>query len=144
MGHSASKLPSDPSVYATPWLPEASSVVADEVRTQWRSYDYVIVGGGKYCNGCLVSSFTLHEHSFRDGRMCSCLAAFRRSEHHSSTARSRREVGRDSCFVTADEPCVATATTASFTVVFRSPSSVCSVRSTTGAIKRRMYLAIVS
>ncbi|RPD58939.1 GMC oxidoreductase [Lentinus tigrinus ALCF2SS1-7] len=54
MGHAASKLPSDPSAYATPFVPESSNIVPDEVTSKWRSYDYVIVGGGTA--GCVLAS----------------------------------------------------------------------------------------
>ncbi|TFK92473.1 GMC oxidoreductase [Polyporus arcularius HHB13444] len=54
MGHSASKLHTDPSAYATPFVPELTSIVSDDMKSKWRSYDYVIVGGGTA--GCVLAS----------------------------------------------------------------------------------------
>ncbi|KAI0741863.1 GMC oxidoreductase [Daedaleopsis nitida] len=46
MGQSSSKPNSDPSVYASSFKPGTSSIVSEDERAQWKSYDYVIVGGG--------------------------------------------------------------------------------------------------
>ena len=47
MGLSASKFITDPSTFATPHVPGTSNLVTDEEREHWKSFDYVIVGGGE-------------------------------------------------------------------------------------------------
>ncbi|KAL7278688.1 hypothetical protein ACG7TL_007690 [Trametes sanguinea] len=55
MGHSASKfLVNKLASFATPYTPEASNLVSDDEPAKWRSYDYVIVGGGTA--GCVLAS----------------------------------------------------------------------------------------
>ncbi|KAL1937412.1 hypothetical protein VTO73DRAFT_13748 [Trametes versicolor] len=55
MGHTSSKyLVTNPSSFATPHNPGASSLVAGDDTTRWRTYDYVIVGGGTA--GCVLAS----------------------------------------------------------------------------------------
>ncbi len=47
MGHALSKsFVRDPSAFSTPYTPSASSLVSDQETTGWRTFDYVIVGGG--------------------------------------------------------------------------------------------------
>ncbi|PIL34302.1 hypothetical protein GSI_03077 [Ganoderma sinense ZZ0214-1] len=54
MGLSASKCITGPSSFATSYVPGPSSLVDDDERTQWKSFDYVMVGGGTA--GCVLAS----------------------------------------------------------------------------------------
>ncbi|KAI9058827.1 GMC oxidoreductase [Trametes sanguinea] len=55
MGHSVSRLlVNKPATFATPYTPGESNLVSDDERAKWRSYDYVIVGGGTA--GCVLAS----------------------------------------------------------------------------------------
>ncbi|KAI0632955.1 GMC oxidoreductase [Trametes polyzona] len=55
MGQTSSKfLVYDPASFATPYTPSPSNVVSEEEKAKWRSYDYVIVGGGSA--GCVLAS----------------------------------------------------------------------------------------
>ncbi|KAI0708467.1 GMC oxidoreductase [Earliella scabrosa] len=54
MGHTSSTLPNHPSQFATSFHPHASSIVSEEEQARWRSFDYVIVGGGTA--GCVLAS----------------------------------------------------------------------------------------
>ncbi|KAI0354311.1 GMC oxidoreductase [Trametes cingulata] len=55
MGHASSKVfLNRPSVFATPYAPAGSSLVDGDVVAKWRSYDYVVVGGGTA--GCVLAS----------------------------------------------------------------------------------------
>ncbi|KAH9894000.1 GMC oxidoreductase [Cubamyces lactineus] len=55
MGHTYSKqLVHQPPSFATPYTPSAGGFVADDEQKKWRSYDYVIVGGGTA--GCVLAS----------------------------------------------------------------------------------------
>ncbi|KAJ8482012.1 hypothetical protein ONZ51_g5638 [Trametes cubensis] len=55
MGHTSSKLLAcQPSSFATPYTPSAGGFVADKEQETWRSYNYVVVGGGTA--GCVLAS----------------------------------------------------------------------------------------
>ncbi|KAI0794378.1 GMC oxidoreductase [Fomes fomentarius] len=54
MGHKTSKLDNHPSSFATAFTPAESNVVTEDERVKWKSYDYVIVGGGTA--GCAIAS----------------------------------------------------------------------------------------
>ncbi|KAH9852918.1 GMC oxidoreductase [Lenzites betulinus] len=55
MGQPSSKfLVSDPSCIGTPYAPKASSLVSSSETKNWRTYDYVVIGGGTA--GCVLAS----------------------------------------------------------------------------------------
>ncbi|KAH9920204.1 GMC oxidoreductase [Epithele typhae] len=54
MGNSSSRYTKNPASFATSFLPQSSSVVPDSESSTWKSYDYIIVGGGTA--GCILAS----------------------------------------------------------------------------------------
>ena len=59
MGLSASKCITDPSTFATPYVPGPSHLVGDDEWASWKSFDYAIVGGGEPRQvGYFVCNFT--------------------------------------------------------------------------------------
>ncbi|PIL25989.1 hypothetical protein GSI_11743 [Ganoderma sinense ZZ0214-1] len=55
MGNWTSKyIDGNPAAFATPFVPGPSSIVSDSERKTWKSYDYVIVGGGTA--GCVLAA----------------------------------------------------------------------------------------
>lgn len=72
MGHKSSKLDNHPSSFATAFTPAESNLVTEEERVKWKSYDYVIVGGGMRYQLLAVSHISLTIWH-RDGGVCSCI-----------------------------------------------------------------------
>lgn len=82
MGHTSSKyLVNDPSSFATLYNASASSLVVDDDKTRWRTYDYVIVGGGKSLSLCITHSSNV---SLLPGT-AGCVLASRLSENPETT-----------------------------------------------------------
>lgn len=51
MGSWSSKVVnSSPAAFATPFIPKPSNIVSERDRQTWKSYDYVVVGGGASCH----------------------------------------------------------------------------------------------
>ena len=38
----------NPAAFATPFIPATSNIVSEDERQKWKSYDYVVVGGGTF------------------------------------------------------------------------------------------------
>ncbi|KAM5537420.1 hypothetical protein V8D89_008939 [Ganoderma adspersum] len=51
MGNWTSKfMNGNPAAFATPFIPRASNTVSKNERQRWKLYDYVVVGGGTFCD----------------------------------------------------------------------------------------------
>ena len=138
MGHAASKSYSDPSAYATPFVPESSSIVPDEVKSKWRTYDYVIVGGGECCSQLAPWPGYVSTVSSRYRRVCARVTAYRGPQYHSLASRGWREVrwGYHRTTIVLSHPI---AMKASYSVASHSLSSVCLDQRMIGATERRAY-----
>lgn len=136
MGHAASKSHSDPSAYATPFVPESSSIVPDEVKSKWRTYDYVIVGGGECCSQLAPWPGYVSTVSSRYRRVCARVTAYGGPQYHSLASRGWREVcwGYHRTTIVLSHPI---AMKASYSAASHSLSSVCLDQRMIGATERR-------